>query len=81
MTDQELKELFKKAYEAGRTYQRWYVNPWRWDESTIEPPSFTKWYSSEVNRNKFQMTTNERLDALTEDIDDPHIENLIRMGR
>ena len=81
MTDQELKQLLKKAFEAGRDYE-YCANPYRGKPASDDPtPSFTKWYNSEVKGKKFQMTTNERLDALTEDIDDPHIENLIRMGR
>jgi len=80
MTNEQLKQLLKEAFNAGCDYQ-YTINPYNGKPLSDKYPSFTKWYNKEVKGKKLLWTHHDRMDALTEEIDDPHIETLIRMGR
>jgi len=82
MTNEQLKQLLEEAFQAGVDYEHsldeYIYGEIEWDDIT---PSFTKWYNNEVKGKNLFWTEKSRLDTLTEEIDDPHIETLIRMGR
>lgn len=81
MTEQQLKQLLKEAFIAGQSYERT-INPYSGKPNYKNGrPSFTKWYNNEVKGKNLFWTEKSRMDTLTEGIDDPHIETLIRMGR
>ena len=81
MTNEQLRQLLKEAFIAGQSYERT-LDPYsKKPNYKSGPPSFTKWYNKKVKGKKLLWTQHDRMDALTEGIDDPHIETLIRMGR
>ena len=82
MTKEELKQLLKEAFQAGVHYEYTldeYVHG-EIKHEDIAPP-FLEWYDKNIKGKNLFWTEKSRMDTLTEEIDDPHIETLIRMGR
>ena len=83
MTEQELKQLLKEAFQAGVNHERSFSEWVSDDDEQFDnvSPSFPEWYDENIKGKNLFWTEKSRLDTLTEEIDDPHIETLIRMGR
>jgi len=82
MTKEELKQLLEEAFQAGVDYE-FTFNLYREGVIVREgiSPSFSEWYDENIKGKNLFWTEKSRMDTLTEGIDDPHIETLIRMGR
>jgi len=82
MTNEQLKQLLKEAFQAGVDYEHsldeYIYDEIEWDDIA---PSFPVWYDKNIKGKNLFWTEKSRMDTLTEEIDDPHIETLIRMGR
>lgn len=48
IAQQELKQLLKEAFDAGRDYQ-YTINPYNGKPLNDKYPSFTKWYNKKID--------------------------------